>query len=454
MTDEQKSQATSTPLISRIEVDKLFYTYSYRLDSMRTPSPESGRLVLLYGNNGAGKTTILNLLYHLLHAEPFGGHRSFVGRIPFKSFTVHLANGVVVRASRENKYDPGPYHLEAQDPIAGANIQWTWVPDKTKRSEEEEPQYHQLCSFLQGLGITFHYLRDTRRVESAEGPRRIEAAQRVFSRLKEGFIAVGQAEDEEEVLAPERQLRQAIESAIQWFRGQALSGTNVGYTSVNSIYRDIIRRIVTYGPSQEATQNGATEQLVDDLIFLRKRNSAFAKFGLTAELDIEEIIDSLRSVRPEHVQILKTVLGPYLEAQKARLDALQDLQDVMNNFVSLLCRFYSHKSVTVHIEKGLDIEADPGRGLSPTALSSGEKQLLLLLCNAISARKDKTILMIDEPEISLNVIWQRELIPALLTCMSGTAFQVILATHSVELLSRYRAYVTPLENRSEEAADG
>ena len=87
-----------------------------------------------------------------------------------------------------------------------------------------------------------------------------------------------------------------------------------------------------------------------------------------------------------------------------------------------------------------------GAKLSPVQLSSGEKQLLLLLCHAIYARKPGTIFIIDEPEISLNIVWQRELIQALMTCLEGTQFQVILATHSMELLSRCRQYVTPLEN--------
>jgi ABC-type lipoprotein export system ATPase subunit len=50
------------PLISRIQVEQLFNTYSYNLELAHMPGPESGRLMLLYGNNGSGKTTILNLL--------------------------------------------------------------------------------------------------------------------------------------------------------------------------------------------------------------------------------------------------------------------------------------------------------------------------------------------------------------------------------------------------------
>ena len=161
------------------------------------------------------------------------------------------------------------------------------------------------------------------------------------------------------------------------------------------------------------------------------------------------MIKHLESAGTQHLSMLNTVLGPYLEGHAARLDALQELQRVMSSFVSLLCEFYTHKEVRLHLEKGLQLITDKQQQIDPINLSSGEKQLLLLFCNAISSRKDRTILMIDEPEISLNVKWQRELIPALLTCMSGTAFQLILATHSVELLARYRYHVAPLDNIEE-----
>jgi predicted ATP-dependent endonuclease of OLD family len=90
-----------------------------------------------------------------------------------------------------------------------------------------------------------------------------------------------------------------------------------------------------------------------------------------------------------------------------------------------------------------------GQCISPEYLSSGEKQLLLLFCNAITARKSGTIFIIDEPEISLNVKWQRKLIDALLACLRGVDSQIVLATHSIEILAKYERYVAPLIDISE-----
>lgn len=440
------------PLISRIEIEKLFHTYSYVLDIPDTSNTESARLMLLYGNNGSGKTTILNLLYHLLDPEPYGGHRSYVGSVPFKTFRVYLVNGVVVTASRSQDHDAGPYNLSIELPNNKNAVTWKWFPRGERRAVDDpgKEKYGKVCSTLRDLGLSFHYLRDTRRVEgkiSSLPP--VIARRDVVEDEPFAFFAPGHAE--QEVFSPDQQLENSVQAVILWFREHALSATNVGYTSVDTIYRDLIKEIVKPRKSQKDPQLTDPDELIQELIGLKEKNSEFARFGLTPELNVRDLVTNIKSAKPRHIPMLNTVLRPYLEGHAARLDALDELQTVMSSFISLLSKFYSHKKLSVHIQQGLNITADIGQDLETAALSSGEKQLLLLFCNAISSRQDKTILMIDEPEISLNVRWQRELIPALLTCMSGTAFQLILATHSVELIAQYRDCVIALDNVDEAA---
>ena len=437
----------TSPLISSVEVEKLFHSYTYSLKLTPSSGSDSGKLMLLYGNNGSGKTTILNLLYHLLHPEPYGNHRTFVGSVPFKLFRVHLLDGLIVTASRTGKYDPGSYNVSIVDRKRNVDIRWKWRPDKNRHKEGEEPAYVEFCAVLKALGFSFHYLRDTRRVEGTQVE--VDEHRRMLRRHLSGTsneMYLIDADEGQYDLSPEKLLTSSIDLAMQWFRQHALSATNVGYTSVNTIYRDIIKRIVTPGKTVSHKKQPSTHDLIESLLDLKEKNSAFAQLGLTPELDVKDIVTYLKSAGGQHLTMLNTVLGPYLEGHSARLDALDELQRVMSSFVSLLCNFYAHKDVKLHLEHGLRLVTDKGQNLDPNKLSSGEKQLLLLFCNAISSRGNKTVLMIDEPEISLNVKWQRELIPALLKCMSGTAFQLILATHSVELLALYRQHVTPLDN--------
>lgn len=72
--------------IEEIEVDKLFGCYSYCLQS----SAES-KFMILYGDNGCGKSTILSSVYHLLNPERTNGHRTAVSEIPFRKIIVKLS---------------------------------------------------------------------------------------------------------------------------------------------------------------------------------------------------------------------------------------------------------------------------------------------------------------------------------------------------------------------------
>jgi ABC-type glutathione transport system ATPase component len=56
--------------------------------------------------------------------------------------------------------------------------------------------------------------------------------------------------------------------------------------------------------------------------------------------------------------------------------------------------------------------------------------------------------MIDEPEISLNIKWQRQLVQSLLEITNDASIQFILASHSIELLAQHRDCVVNLKNRA------
>ncbi len=82
-------------------------------------------------------------------------------------------------------------------------------------------------------------------------------------------------------------------------------------------------------------------------------------------------------------------------------------------------------------------------------LSSGEKHLLTLLCNAMATRDVASLFIIDEPELSLNITWQRSLVDALLECIEGSRGQFLMASHSTELFAQHRRAVVRLESKQD-----
>ena len=69
-----------------------------------------------------------------------------------------------------------------------------------------------------------------------------------------------------------------------------------------------------------------------------------------------------------------------------------------------------------------------GEVLSPYKLSSGEKQMLVILLTVLVEDGQPFVLFMDEPEISLHVEWQQKLIS--LIRLLNPNVQIILTTHS------------------------
>ena len=85
------------------------------------------------------------------------------------------------------------------------------------------------------------------------------------------------------------------------------------------------------------------------------------------------------------------------------------------------------------IRKSNDIQFEQdGDILTPYQLSSGEKQMLVILLTVLVQDNQHCTLFMDEPEISLHVEWQQRLI-SLIRCLNPNV-QIILTTHSPALI--------------------
>ena len=69
-----------------------------------------------------------------------------------------------------------------------------------------------------------------------------------------------------------------------------------------------------------------------------------------------------------------------------------------------------------------------GEVLSPYQLSSGEKQILVILLTVLVEDKNPYVLFMDEPEVSLHIEWQQKLITTIRQINPNV--QIILTTHS------------------------
>lgn len=97
----------------------------------------------------------------------------------------------------------------------------------------------------------------------------------------------------------------------------------------------------------------------------------------------------------------------------------------------------THKKIVVTSEGQVVFET-LGEQLHLTDLSSGEKQIIITFASLIFGFKGKGtgIFIVDEPEASLHLEWQNKFVPAILK--TNKNIQLIFATHSPELIGEFR----------------
>lgn len=449
--------------IERIVLNELFGQYSYDIGPL-------GRSPILYGENGIGKTNILKILFHLLSPAAQAHHRTELLRIEFQSIYVYFSNGIVVDAIREvdghevglrtsvkrgghtlgvwhwgdvRKGDVGRLRIEAGKRLASISS------SKEKKREFERVLMQQMERESDPAFSEHAFLNA---LETNVPPIYLLAADRIMKsdamtsstqwRMRSDLKA-----DQMLEAARQNALNAALNTASDALSHLAFQATLSGNRSVHSTYRDLFLRLAQRSLNLDAEDGRSIEQLSSSLRMLSDRYDLYAEYGLTEKIFGDDLSDVLRKIAPENKTSALDILEPYVQSLAEHSNSLEPLFKLIDNVISTINDFLYDKQASFLLGDGISIINRFGKKIDPGILSSGEQQLLLLFCHIIIARTSPGIFIIDEPEISLNIKWQRKLVNALLQLDSDENLQFVLASHSMEILAKHRDCVIPLEGK-------
>jgi energy-coupling factor transporter ATP-binding protein EcfA2 len=351
---------------------------------------------VFYGINGSGKTTLLKILHSALAADA-----SILSGLPFKSAEVEIYLNTHGSVFKRRIEQPNPVVDQAEDVstgelemgtvslLPGFRVRWgatrlAWV------SDPPEPDGEQLTRYSIG------YLPITRL-----------------------YRAVGkQSSGAKTISEDELDARFAAEVQRRWAEYQADVSLKVSQAQGKGLAR--ILHLVLSG-EDEVTVDDTSLEIRDAY----ERVSAF----LGRQEGFDDVLDSRNDFE------VKFRTQPRIKSVVKEIDLvekrIEQLNAPLHRFKGLLESMYSGSKRIVFGEKDITVEVTDKGKIRLPSLSSGEKQLFFIALEAI--RCGNSTVIIDEPELSMHVDWQKKLVASLRDL--NPKIQLIIATHSPEIIA-------------------
>jgi energy-coupling factor transporter ATP-binding protein EcfA2 len=408
---------------------------------------EQDEPTILTGANGTGKSTILRTInavgagaWHELTTLPFKSLKLKFESVPQLKITrlddvlkveqgdktwrldSRMTTGrYLLPGDPAQRFEPAETDWDVDEPVAVRPEMWRavqqqmyvaaarerWVDVKGRAAEAEPPEW------LENLPRRF--------------PVRFVTDQRLVLYPKSDPRSRGQAEFAEEI-------QDAVTTYSQDLRRQIQMRLSTYGRRTQEEDRAFPRRFVEAAVSAGADEVDLGE--LDSLIrSVSERQEALQSLGLWGDFDTPLRLDPA-SLKVSNVPLFMKI---FFESTLRKLESLEDFRRRLQLFVDFLNAHFVDKIAIPVPERrprspGLVFAVGDGSTLPPADLSSGEQQMLVLAYQLLFKAPQKSLLLVDEPEISLHVGWQSSLVEDIAEMARARKLQVIVATHSPVLI--------------------
>lgn len=382
---------------------------------------------ILTGANGTGKSTILRSL-----AALGDGDWAALARLPYRSLRLRFERAPEIRVNRRD--DELAVTSEANS--------WRYLLRKGEAFPREalvgdyllaEPAADEASQGALDRQTAEVLMRSARR-RAREAIRLTEREVRVddwllefVSRFRVAFIS---------------DQRLTLRLGAQQVEGETARHAASVYAT--DLRRQISRELARYATSsqrvdrefpQRVAEAMGTEVGPNELRSLLQqvgeKREALQRVGLLGESETDQPFDESALDRAE----VRPVIATYAQVTLEKLKILEPFRRRLELFVNFLDDRFADKRAVTTDEDGLHFELDRTRDIVSTAgLSSGEQQMLVLAYRLLFQTDPGTLLLIDEPEISLHVSWQTSFIDDIAEMGRDQNVQFLLASHSPVLI--------------------
>lgn len=390
--------------IKQISVQKLFGVFDHTI-----PLNQEERITIIHGPNGYGKTVLLRMIdgffnedYAILHDTPFDELRldftdeSYIRLVPdCSNLDVRVDVGFIKDASQIEQFR---LQFGQEKKVRGLNISPRSLPD---------PEW--LVRLRDKVNV--HLVR-TDRLQQLPSAKSVTPLPLLLGNIsgKSGQQMVLTVETYSEELAENIQ-------------------------EVKAKYAEFSQELDRTFPARLLTANAPAE-LSDEEIQESWKTLSEKRERLIAVGLLENGHDTAVEIPPKIDDVAKkNALSIYLQDTKGKLEVFDDLAARIDLFQRIIKQRFQFKNMVVGKEKGFAFFTPHDGPLAVARLSSGEQHELVLLYELLFKVEPDSLILIDEPELSLHVAWQSQFLKDLQEIIKVVPLDFLIATHSPDIIS-------------------
>ena len=435
-------------MLESIKIKKLFGLFDYHITLDTTEN-----ITILTGPNGYGKTTILNIIYHFFNQQFF-----YLQKLNFESISFEFSENKRMELTKRKKKNKEDKNAKFPPFLSDHEIETVDI---------------NILLFDNGKEIDkFTYDNDLRR--------QIERKLKRFLPIRQLTDDLWYDERTEEPITFDKILNENKEQLPDNFfsflkkQGDKKSNSIIDLLNISNIYlikeQRLLRKI--FNPNKEENTFVNTielyakglrklieEKQLEAYKITQKLDSTFPKRLIETTTTIDEATfkerftilkekqnklqqfgiaisqQEVTNYNPENAKVLSV----YLNDSEEKLNVYDDLLEKIELFVNIINqREFAFKSIQISNNKGFSFyQNKTQQPLSLTDLSSGEQQEVVLLYELLFKTAPNSLILIDEPEISLHVIWQKAFIDDLKKIAKLKRISFLVSTHSPQIINNY-----------------
>lgn len=188
----------------------------------------------------------------------------------------------------------------------------------------------------------------------------------------------------------------------------------------------IFPRLMLERREQSTMSEESIRERLGDQSKRRARIQQITPLGINHELPLPE---------GELTPAQRSVLELYAEHAELKLATFADTVQKVDLLETIVNSRLYGKRLSIDAEGGITIlRLSDGDRIPLAALSSGEQHEVILMFDLLFNVKPGGLVLIDEPEISLHIAWQKRFIPDVLRIAKLVGFQFVIATHSPQII--------------------